>query len=151
MRSGIWLIAGVLVFLPAGRAEAEKVSMGPDELRATATHVIVGRVQAIYTRQQRSGSYLVTHHAAEVKVTASEKGAGVKKGDLLFVRYWTQVWKGPGFPPPGTGGHRDLPAAGETLRIYLARNAYDGFGHDNKDGGFNVIGANGFERLGRSR
>ena len=31
--------------------------------------------------------------------------------------------------------------------MYLARNAYDGFGADNKDGGLNVIGANGFEKL----
>jgi len=28
--------------------------------------------------------------------------------------------------------------------IYLAKNAYDGFTRDNHDGGFNVIGANGF-------
>jgi hypothetical protein len=31
--------------------------------------------------------------------------------------------------------------------VYLARNAYDGYTFDNKDGGFNVIGANGFETL----
>jgi hypothetical protein len=31
--------------------------------------------------------------------------------------------------------------------VYLARNAHDGFDPDNKDGGFNVIGANGFEKL----
>jgi hypothetical protein len=49
--------------------------------------------------------------------------------------------------PPGTNGHRGCPSEGATLRIYLARNAYDGFSDDNKDGGFNVIGANGFEEM----
>ena len=35
-----------------------------------------------------------------------------------------------------------------TMRIYLARNIYDEFSRKkNMDGGFNVIGANGFERL----
>ena len=35
---------------------------------------------------------------------------------------------------------------GATIRAYLARNACDGFG-ETKDGGFNVIGANGFEKV----
>ena len=39
------------------------------------------------------------------------------------------------------------PKAGEELRIYLAKDAYNGFGPGDKDGGFDVVGANGFERL----
>jgi hypothetical protein len=39
-----------------------------------------------------------------------------------------------------------LPQPKERFRIYLARNAYNGFGHTN-DGGYDVIGANGFEKL----
>jgi hypothetical protein len=31
--------------------------------------------------------------------------------------------------------------------VVLARNAYGGFGFDNKDGGLNVIGANGFREV----
>ncbi len=34
-----------------------------------------------------------------------------------------------------------------TVRVYLARSAYDGFGYGNKDGGFNVIAPNGFEKI----
>ena len=41
------------------------------------------------------------------------------------------------------GRPRRIPKEGDRVRVYLARNAYDGFG-DNGDGGFNVIGANGF-------
>ncbi|MBM4002009.1 MAG: hypothetical protein FJ295_01795 [Planctomycetes bacterium] len=48
--------------------------------------------------------------------------------------------------PPDTSGHRGLPREGQSIRVFLARNAYNGFG-ETKDGGFNVIGANGFEAL----
>jgi hypothetical protein len=50
-------------------------------------------------------------------------------------------------PPPSTSGHRGLPEEGDRVRVYLARNAYDGFTDQNEDGGYNVIGANGFELL----
>jgi hypothetical protein len=33
------------------------------------------------------------------------------------------------------------------VRVYLARGAYDGFGAGSQDGGFDVLGANGFEKL----
>ena len=49
--------------------------------------------------------------------------------------------------PPSSPGHMGTPVEGDTVRVYLARNAYDGFTMDNTDGGFNVIGGNGFEKL----
>ena len=86
---------------------------------------------------------------AEVKVAAVEKGEGIEKGSLAYVRYWTRVWAAQGEMPPSTTGQRRLPKSGEKHRIYLARNAYDGFAgkEGNSDGGLNVIGANGFEKL----
>ena len=132
-------------------AHAEKVPMTPANLKRAATQVIVGNVVAIYSRIAKEGRWKVTRYVAEVKVTAVEKGEGVKVGDLVYARYWHRVWASLGVPPPSTGGHRGLPKDGETLRIYLARNAYDGFTNDNHDGGFNVIGANGFERLKKPR
>ena len=86
-------------------------------------------------------------HCAEIRISKVEKGKDVTAGGLAYVRYWTRQWTGPGDMPPSTNGHRGLPKAGEILRIYLARNAYDGFSNENNDGGFNVIGANGFEKL----
>lgn len=71
----------------------------------------------------------------------------MKNGDVVSARYWQRAWVGQGQIPPSTIGHRGLPADGDTLRIYLAKNVYDGFTQDNKDGGFNVIGANGFEKV----
>lgn len=125
----------------------EKADLDPAALRQLATHVLTGEVRSIYTRTEREGSWEVTRHAAEVAISATEKGEGLATGELVYVRYWTRRWRGWGSPPPSTSGHRGIPAEGDAVRVYLARNAYDGFTEDNQDGGFNVIGANGFERL----
>ena len=126
---------------------AEKAPMSPAALKKVATQVVVGNVAAIYTRETKEGRWKYTRYCAEVRVTAVEKGTDAKVGDLVYARYWQRRWASIGVPPPSTSGHRGLPAEGDTLRIYLARNAYDGFSKDNNDGGFNVIGANGFERF----
>src|SRR5438093_1483362 len=60
---------------------------------------------------------------------------------------WQNGWVGKTKQPPSTNGHHGIPDKGESVRVYMARNAYDGFTDDNKDGGFNVIGGNGFERV----
>jgi hypothetical protein len=128
-------------------ASAEKASMSPEALRRVATHVIVGEVRAIYERKSTEGEWRYGRFVAEVRVDSVEEGEGVAAGGLVYVRYWRREWVGPSSrTPTDTWGHRDLPKEGETLRIYLARNAYDGFATKNDDGGLNVIGANGFER-----
>jgi hypothetical protein len=127
-------------------AHAEKVNMTPARLQKTATHVIVGTVTKISTSKTTDAEWETTSYVADVRIKTLEKGEGIKVGDLVQVRYWHRTWIGPKGPRFDTNGHRGLPQAGETLRIYLAQNAYDGFGTTN-DGGFNVIGANGFEKL----
>lgn len=143
-----WLLIApfVIALATAVPARAEKVPLSPEELRKTATHVVVGQVTAVYTRGETSGNYRYTHYIAEVRVTEAEKGDGLKKGEPVYVRYWQRQWIGRDKQPPDTIGHRGLPSQGETIRVYMARNAYDGFGNTN-DGGFNVIGANGFEEV----
>jgi hypothetical protein len=126
-------------------AHAEKVDTPPGAMRKGSTHVIVGRVQGIYTRTAVEGKWRVARHLAEVEITAGEKGA-LAKGTLTYVRYWRRSWVGPGMQPPSTGGHRGLPKEGETLRIYLVNKGYNGAG-ETKDGGLDVYFANGFERL----
>jgi len=127
---------------------AEKVDMSPDELSSTATHVIVGKVTGIYERKEDAGDWKYTRFVAEVQIEKAEKGDGLRPREMAYVRYWRRQYAGKEKnPPPNTNGHRGLPQAGQRMRIYLAKNAYDGFTHDNKDGGLNVIGANGFEAL----
>jgi hypothetical protein len=140
----LFTLAALGSFAPV---RAEKVDLGPNQLRDIATHVVVGKIVAVYERKERKGDWNYTHYLAEVKVDKSEKG-DLKAGALAYVRYWTRAHARRGLPPPSTKGHRGLPAAGETKRIYLARNAYDGFSKDNDDGGLNVIGANGFASAG---
>jgi hypothetical protein len=146
-RRALPVVALLTALAGAGTARAEKVPLSPEELRKTATHVVVGQVAAVYTRGETAGDWKYTHYVAEVRVAESEKGDGLKKGDLVYARYWHRHWVGAGKQPPSTGGHWPVPSQGESVRVYLARNAYDGFTFDNKDGGFNVIGGNGFESL----
>jgi hypothetical protein len=145
-----WLITFLVTLLSS--SPGEKVDMYPQDLRDTATHVIVGTVLHVFQRQVRDKTWDTTYYIAETRVTEVEKGTGLEKGILVYARYWRRNLVLDG-KPFGTNpnafetmGHRGLPKDGETLRIYLAQNAHDGFG-SNDDGGFNVIGANGFERL----
>ena len=140
------IVALVAALAATAPARAEKVPLSPAELRATATHVVVGQVTAVFTRSETTADWKYTHYIAEVRVAESEKGDGLKKGELVYARYWQRQWVGRDKQPPSTIGHRGLPNSGETIRVYLAKNAYDGFGNTN-DGGFNVIGANGFENM----
>jgi hypothetical protein len=149
MRITIVVITLAVAAVLAGIALGEKVDMSPKALRDTATHVVTGEVVAVYSRVETAGEWRYTRYVAEVKVATVEKGEGIAKGSLAYVRYWTRAWVGRRPMPPSTTGHRGLPEAGEKHRIYLARNAYDGFAsaEENSDGGLNVIGANGFEKL----
>ena len=136
----------LVLLLASAASHAERVDMPPDWLKKTATHVIVGTVALVYESVATDKEWSTTRCVAEVRIKTVEKGEGLKAEELVYVRYWHRRWIGPGEHPLTTNGHRGLPAAGQTLRIYLARNAYNGFG-DSTDGGFDVIGANGFEKL----
>lgn len=127
--------------------QAEKVDLNDKELADVATHIINGRVKAIYRSEEKQGDWAYTNYVAEIDVEGCDKGNLKPKVAPLYARYWTREWIGKGQVPPSTNGHRGLPAVGDHVRAYLAKNAYDGFSNENHDGGFNVIGANGFVRL----
>jgi len=132
-------------FVSASAARAEKADTPAAALREAATSVIVGTVRAIYERTVREGGWRVTKYVAEVEVAKDEKGS-LAKGSLAYVRYWSRTWSSFGLQPPSTSGHRGLPKEGETLRIYAVGKGHNGFG-ETTDGGLDVYGANGFERL----
>lgn len=141
-----WAVQFCILGAIASYVHAEKVDLTPEQLRETATHIIVGAVVQVYERKETGKDWNTTHYLAEIRTREIEKGDGIKKGDLVYIRYWKRTWVGAGAPPPDTAGYRGLPKSGESLRIYMARNGYDGFG-TTSDGGYNVIGANGFEKL----
>ena len=131
-------------FAPPLRAEIAPKS--PEQMHKMATHVVTGKVTGIYTSTSRQGDYQRTHYVAELAIDKIEKGDGLKEKQLVYVRYWTQRWVGRGLQPPGTNGHRDLPAAGDAVRVYLVNKGYDG-GGEVGDGGYNVVFADGFVDL----
>lgn len=145
MRLGILTLALATV-VGAAPSGPEKPDMPPDALAKTATHVVVGKVEQIWSRVEDKDSWETTRYVAEIRVEKAEKGDGLAAGELVYARYWHRVWDGFGQMPTDTVGHRGLPEPGQRVRVYLARDAYDGFG-EAKDGGFNVIGANGFAKL----
>jgi len=148
----------VAATLPSA-APFEKPDLSADKLRELATHVVVGEVRAVSTRTTEAGGWETTHVVHEVAVEAVEKTTDPPEGvdaasrpqpapgALVYVRSWHRRWTGWGAPPPDTNGHRGIPETGARVRLYLARDAYDGFTKTNTDGGFNVIGCNGFEAL----
>jgi len=135
----------VLLTISTG-AYGERVDMPSAWLKETATHVVIGTVTAVYESKVDDKEWSTTHCVAEVRIKTVEKGEGLKTGDLVYVRYWHRRWISASPPRPDTNGHRGLPSSGQTLRIYLARDAYNGAGTTN-DGGFDVVFANGFEKL----
>ena len=127
---------------------AEKAPYSKKQLERTATHIVVGTVQAVYQRTERKGSYEYVRKVAEVKIEKLEKGKG--PDELIYVRYFDRRWKGKGTVPPGGGSYSPQPKVGERFRFYLARNAYDGWSREgSQDGGYNVIYVNGVQPVKR--
>lgn len=144
-RLRVLALAALVVLSGPEDSRAEKEPLSPRELQATATHVVIGKVGAIYSRREQNGNYEYTRYAAEVRVQKAEKGEA--PGELIYVRFVDIAWRGKGPPPPGPSGHSPQPQVGGVYRFYLARNAYDGLTEGNKDGGYNVVYGNGVQVL----
>ena len=139
------LLVAACLMIPTESARAEKAPLSKKQLEKTATHIVVGKVKAIYSRLEREGWYEYKRYVAEVDVSKHEKGD--EEAKIMYVRYFDVRWKGLGPMPPGPGGHWPAPEVGESYRFYLAKNAYDGFASKNDDGGFNVIYGNGIQKV----
>jgi hypothetical protein len=146
-------ILAVTVLALAGGAFAvavatpEKPDLPPDTLAKIATHVVVGEVRQIWSRGETGSGWKTQRFVAEIAIERVEEGtADLCPGELVYVRYWHRRWIGPGSGPDDTTGHRGRPDEGDRVRVYLARDAYDGFWRTD-DHGYNVVGANGFAML----
>ena len=128
-----------------------KAPSSKQQLETIATHIVVGKVQAVYSYKEREGIPLVSgyeydHKVAEVKIEKVEKGKVSEK--LIYVRYWSRKWTGIGLPPPGGQSFSPQPEKGQMCRFYLAKNSYDGLSEKgNQDGGYNVVYVNGVEPI----
>ena len=75
---------------------AAKAPSSKEQLEKTATHIVVGKVQAVYSYKEREGipvlsGYEYDHKVAEVKIEKVEKGKIAES--LVYVRYWSRNWK----------------------------------------------------------
>ena len=128
-----------------------KAPSSVEKLQQVATHIVVGKVQAIYSYKEREGIPLVSgyeyeHKIAEVKIDKVEKGKLSEK--LIYVRYWNRTWRRLGLPPPGGQSYYPQPKVGQLCRFYLAKNSYDGWSMDkNDDGGYNIVYVNGVQPI----
>ena len=144
MKLEIVILCMVAIIAITGSLLAEVPTRSPEQLKTTATHIVTGEVLHIYQRSERQGAANYDRYLAECRVKTVEHGDGVEAGSLIYVRYFTKR------NPPGvtdTAGHHGQPVQGDSVRIYLARNASEGYDDDNNDGGFNVVFPNGFEKL----
>jgi uncharacterized protein (TIGR03067 family) len=110
------------------------------ELENEATHIVVGKVQSVYSVMTRSDDWVDTNSVAEIAVQKVDKGDRIQTGDLVYGRFWNKRWTGEGSPDPYSQGHLG-PKTGEFVRAYLIR----------KDGAYEVILPNGFEDSPKSR
>ena len=141
----------VIIFCFAPLLNAAKAPSSKKQLETIATHILVGKVQAVYSHKEREGIPLVSgyeydHKVAEVKIEKVEKGKVSEK--LIYVRYWSRKWMGIGLPPPGGQSFSPQPEKGQMCRFFLAKNSYDGLSEKgNQDGGYNVVYVNGVQPI----
>ena len=119
-----------LLALSALDAPAAVAPRPPEEMMEEATHVVRGKVVALSSKTQNARSegksrsdFLIARDRIfkiTVKVTAVEKGKGVKEGDELTFEAWQPSTR---FPPlPGPQGHQPVPDKGDLVKAYLVYN-----------------------------
>ncbi|WP_237229164.1 hypothetical protein [Rubinisphaera sp. JC750] len=126
------LLLAALLF-PSSVVEAEVPLLKPDELNSKASHIVAGQVQAVYETTETDGDWQSIDAVAEIRVSAVEKGTGIKPGGVVYARYSQRRWTGEGNPGPHSRG-TDGVSQGEYVRAHLKQDA----------GVFEVLMPNGF-------
>ena len=129
--SSILFLIAIAVSAPVG---AEVPLKSKAQLQDQATHIVVGKVETVYSVRSENDDWVDTQSVAEIVVQRVEKGDRIQTGDLAYGRFWNRNWIGKGNPEPHSRGHMG-PPTDELVRVYLVR----------KDGGYNVLLPNGFE------
>ena len=148
MRKLTTIAVAIAFFLELAPAQAAVPNSSPKQLRKEATDVVVGKVTEIYTSAPaKDGDSATTKIVAEIQIQDVEKG-DLKKGELVYARYWETKWLGKtsDVPPDGSVSFYPVPKKGSQVRVYLGRNVSNGL-EERKDGGYNVLLPNGFEVL----
>jgi S1-C subfamily serine protease len=92
-----------------------------EKLRSDASHIVVGGVKAIYSFEQTTPDWTMSHRLAEVEVAEVEKGEGIEPGQLIYVRYSVQS------DPAGAAAKTPYPNVRSTFHLFLKRAADGGY------------------------
>lgn len=108
----------------------------PENLRKNATHIVVGKVIAIYKDVEKTPSWSRTKGVVEIAIEQVEKGDRLAKGDAVYARFWQTQFVGNGEPPDYGEGHHP-PDVKQRVRVFLRA----------REGGFEALLPNGFEEV----
>ncbi len=112
------LLQSVIIFAFCPLSQAEVPLLTPAELQEQSSHIIVGKVNAVYTFVSEDEEWRHTSSVAEVSVEEIKKGKGLADRKVIYVHFWNQRWIGKGLVPPYSGGHY-CPAAGTKVTLFM--------------------------------
>ncbi len=116
------------------------------EKREEATHVVTGKVGALYFEKKQREEQRLLGVIVELGIDTVEKGDGLKKGDWIHVLFYERnpSYRVPSgaLPTPGESrGHSYVPQKGEIVRLFLR-------GHQ---GNYSAIWPDGVDVLGKDK
>jgi len=132
MRTTLLSIVAMFVAFPALAALPPQK---PEALKSGSAYIVVGKVQAVYTTEQKTDRGFVNKlYVFEVVVNSVEKGEGLKEGKVIYAKAWKpesrpQGWAGP-------QGQNHIPEVGEVGKLYLTQA---------EDGSLSLMTPNGWE------
>ena len=112
-----------------------------------ATHVVRGKVVALTSTTQKSkverGLLIARDRIFKItlKLTAVDKGTGIKEGDQLTFEAWQPSTRFPAMPGPQ--GHQPVPDKGDIVKTYLL--------YDKKTKAYHPFMPNGIEILQQAK
>jgi hypothetical protein len=133
-------VALLMALAAAIPVRAEVPLLSKAELRDAATHIVVGKVQTVFSTTTKTEDWVDSKSVAEIAVQGVEKGDRIRAGDRVYGRFWNRRWAGDGVPDPYSRGHKG-PDSGQLVRAYLVL----------KEGAYEVVLPNGFEAVTEQR
>jgi len=131
---------------------AEKV-MTDAAREKEATDIVVGRVSDVYMKDVETELYgkgTIEHrYLVELQVEGVEKG-GLHEKDVIYLRAWELARFPEGVRScAGPGGHKDIPAIGDKVRVYAVRGPYSDA--NQTDNGYAAVYPTGFVKLEKGK
>jgi hypothetical protein len=121
LKSGAILVLG-FVLIPVSLADRAP------ERRDSATHVVVGKVEALYFQEAARGAN--QGYVVEIVIAKVERGSGLKAGDTFYASCYRPNPKAPDLSKLSEqeqkaylltvdGGHKAPPRPGDRVRVFV--------------------------------